>query len=112
MIPEQEYFVDGMVDEIMTSTQPHTVALRHRAQLELHLQGSGGVDVKQVGRELGVSYVLEGSVRKAGSSVYASPRQLIEAGNRAHISGPIASTARSKTCSICKLRWPPVSPGL
>ena len=44
------------------------VAVRDRPQFELHLQGNA-VDVRQVGRELGVRYVLEGSVRKAGNRV-------------------------------------------
>ena len=38
--PEQEYFTDGMVEEIITALAPHTVAVRHRPQLDLHLQGS------------------------------------------------------------------------
>ena len=42
------------------------VAIRDRPQLQLHLQGSCAVDVKQVARELGVRYVVEGSVRRAG----------------------------------------------
>jgi TolB-like protein len=44
------------------------VALRHRPQLRLHLKGQP-VDVKQVAQELGVRYLLEGSVRKAGNRV-------------------------------------------
>ena len=62
--PEQDYFADGMVDDIITGLCAHQMAVRHRAQLDLHLQGPA-VDVKQVGRELGVRYVLEGSVRKS-----------------------------------------------
>jgi TolB-like protein len=60
------------------------------------------VDVKQVGRELGVRYVLEGSVRKAGSRVRINA-QLIDA-QSARISGPTASMARSKMSSICKTK--------
>ena len=40
--PEQEYFADGMVEEIITALSPHPLALRHRPQFELHLQGPGG----------------------------------------------------------------------
>ncbi len=36
--PEQEYFVDGMVEEIITALSPHPLAFRHRPQFELHLQ--------------------------------------------------------------------------
>jgi AraC-like DNA-binding protein len=66
--PEQEYFADGMVEEIIT------VLSRFR-QLFVIARNSSftykdrAVDVKQVGRELGVRYVLEGSVRKAGNRV-------------------------------------------
>jgi TolB-like protein len=59
------------------------VAVRHRAQFELHLQGEA-VDVKQVARELGVRYVLEGSVRKAGNRVRITG-QLIDTATGAHI---------------------------
>ena len=59
--------------------------------------------MKQVGRELGVRYVLEGSVRKAGNRVRITG-QLIDA-ETGSISGPTGSTARSKTCSSCRTRW-------
>ena len=81
--PEQEYFVDGMVEEITTAIARLPLALRDRAQFELHLQGQA-VDVKQVARELGVRYVLEGSVRKAGNRVRITG-QLIDAATGAHI---------------------------
>jgi len=66
--PEQEYFADGMVDEI-------TMALSRLRWLFVIARNSSftykgrAVDVRQVGRELGVRYVLEGSVRKAGARV-------------------------------------------
>jgi TolB-like protein len=66
--PEQEYFADGMVEEI-------TTALSRFKTLFVIARNSSftykrrAVDVKQVGRELGVRYVLEGSVRKAASRV-------------------------------------------
>src|SRR4029077_12798824 len=66
--PEQEYFADGMVEEIITALS------RIRWLLVIARNSSvpykdKAVDVKQVGRELGVRYVLEGSVRKGGSRV-------------------------------------------
>ena len=61
----------------------HPVAIRHRPQFELHLQRPA-VDVKQVGRELGVRYVLEGSVRKAGQRVRITG-QLIDAVTGTHL---------------------------
>src|SRR5204862_2795505 len=81
--PEQEYFADGVVEEIIT-------ALSRFRQLFVIARNSTftykgrAVDVKQVGRELGVRYVLEGSVRKAGNRVRITG-QLIDALTGAHL---------------------------
>jgi adenylate cyclase len=81
--PEQEYFADGMVEEITTAlcrfhwlfviARTSTFAYKGRA-----------VDVKQVSRELGVRYLLEGSVRKSGNRVRITG-QLVEATTGAHL---------------------------
>jgi adenylate cyclase len=81
--PEQEYFVDGMVEEIITALSrirwlfviPRNSSFTYKGQ---------AVDVKQVGRELGVRYVLEGSVRKAGGRVRITA-QLIDTTTGAHL---------------------------
>jgi len=81
--PEQDYFADGMVEEIIT-------ALSHFRQLFVIARNSSltykgrAVDVKQVGRELGVRYVLEGSVRKAANRVRITG-QLVDAATGAHL---------------------------
>jgi TolB-like protein len=81
--PEQEYFGDGMVEEI-------TTALSRFKQLFVIARNSSfaykgrAVDVKQVGRELGVRYVLEGSVRKAANRVRITG-QLVDALTGAHL---------------------------
>jgi TolB-like protein/class 3 adenylate cyclase len=81
--PEQEYFADGMVDEIIT-------ALSRIRWLFVIAQNSSfsykghSPDVKQVGRDLGVRYVLQGSVRKAGQRVRITG-QLIDAATGAHL---------------------------
>jgi TolB-like protein len=81
--PDQEYFADGMVEEIIT-------ALSRFRQLFVIARNSSftykgrAVDVKQVGRELGVRYVVEGSVRKAGERVRITG-QLIDASTSAHL---------------------------
>ena len=81
--PEQEYFVDGMVEEIIT-------ALSRIRWLFVIARNSSftykdqSPDVKDVGRELGVRYVLEGSVRKAGGRVRITG-QLIDAATGAHL---------------------------
>src|SRR6516162_5531126 len=63
--PEQEYFADGMVEEIITALSriPWLFVIARNSSFTYKGQT---IDVKQVGRELGVRYVLEGSVRKAG----------------------------------------------
>jgi adenylate cyclase len=56
---EQEYFADGMVEDIITALSRFKSLFVIAAQFELHLQGPT-VDIKEVGRRLGVRYVLEG----------------------------------------------------
>jgi len=63
--PEQEYFSDGISDDIITDLSKLT-ELSVIARNSSFAHKGKPVDVKQVGRELGVRYVLEGSVRKAG----------------------------------------------
>src|SRR6266581_1304476 len=81
--PEQDYFADGMVEEIIT-------ALSHFRQLFVIARNSSftykgrAVDVKQAGRDLGVRYLLEGSVRKAGIRIRITG-QLIDAVTGAHL---------------------------
>ena len=81
--PEQEYFADGMVEEIITAlSRLHWLFVIARNS-SFTYKGRA-VDVKQVGRELGVRYVLEGSVRKAGNRVRITG-QLIDAMTGMHI---------------------------
>jgi TolB-like protein len=81
--PEQEYFVDGMVEEIITAlSQIHWLFVIARNSTFPYKERA--VDVKQVGRELGVRYVLEGSVRKAGQQVRITG-QLIDALTGTHL---------------------------
>jgi TolB-like protein/class 3 adenylate cyclase len=81
--PEQEYFADGMVEEIITALSRIRWLFVVARNSSFTYKGQT-VDVKQVGRELGVRYVLEGSVRKAGGRVRITA-QLIEATNAAHL---------------------------
>jgi adenylate cyclase len=80
---EQEYFVDGMVEEIITALS-RIRWLLVIARNSSFTYKSLAVDVRQVGHELGVRYVLEGSVRKAGNHVRISA-QLIDADSGAHL---------------------------
>ena len=81
--PEQEYFVDGMVEEIITALSRIRWLLVIARNSSFTYKGRA-VDVRQVGRELGVHYVLEGSVRKSGDRARITA-QLIEAGSGAHL---------------------------
>ena len=81
--PEQEYFVDGMVEEIITALSRIRWLFVIARNSTFTYKGRS-VDVKQVGRELGVRYVLEGSVRKAGNRVRITT-QLIEAETAVHV---------------------------
>jgi adenylate cyclase len=81
--PEQEYFVDGMVEEIITALSRIRWLFVIARNSSFTYKGKG-VDVKQVARELGVRYVLEGSVRKAGQRVRITG-QWIDATTGAHL---------------------------
>src|SRR5207244_3546083 len=81
--PEQEYFADGMVEEIITALS-RIGWLFVIARNSSFIYKGQAIDVKQVGRELGVCYVLEGSVRKAGDRVRITA-QLIDAATGTHL---------------------------
>jgi len=81
--PEQEYFADGMVEEIITALSRIRWLFVIARNSSFTYKGQA-VDVKQVGRELGVRYVLEGSVRKAGDRVRITG-QLIDAATGVHL---------------------------
>ena len=81
--PEQEYFADGMVEEIITALSRIRWMFVIASNSSFTYKGQA-VDVKQVGRELGVRYVLEGAVRKAGGRVRITA-QLIDASEGVHL---------------------------
>jgi adenylate cyclase len=81
--PEQEYFADGMVEEIITALSRFKwlFVIAHNSSFTFK---GRAVDIKEVGRRLGVRYVLEGSVRKAAGKVRITG-QLIDATTGAHL---------------------------
>ena len=81
--PEQEYFADGMVEEIITALSRIRWLFVIARNSSFTYKGQA-VDVKQVGRELGVHYVLEGSIRRGGNRVRIAA-QLIEAQAGTHL---------------------------
>jgi adenylate cyclase len=81
--PEQEYFADGMVEEITTALSRFKTLFVISRNSSFTFKGKA-VDIKEVGRRLGVRYVLEGAVRKASGKVRITG-QLIDAVTGAHI---------------------------
>jgi TolB-like protein len=81
--PEQEYFADGMVEDIITGLSRSKLLFVISRNSSFTYKGKA-VDIKQVSRELGVRYVLEGSVRKAGKRIRVTG-QLIDASTDTHI---------------------------
>jgi TolB-like protein len=112
---EQEYFVDGIVEDIITGLS-RIKWLHVIARNSAFVYKGRAVDVKQVGRDLGVRYVLEGSLRKAGNRVRLTA-QLIEAGSGRHvwaerydpvILGHAGRTAEAVDYAERALRWCPL----
>ena len=81
--PEQEYFADGMVEDIITALSRFNQLFVIARNSSFTYKGRA-VDVRQVAKELGVRFVLEGSVRKAGNRVRITG-QLIDAATGAHL---------------------------
>ena len=81
--PEQEYFVDGMVEDIITSVSRFNQLFVIARNSSFTYKGRA-VDVRQVANELGVRYVLEGGVRKAGTQLRITG-QLIDAVTGGHL---------------------------
>jgi adenylate cyclase len=81
--PEQEYFADGMVEEIITALSKLRWFFVIARNSSFAYKGRT-VDIKQVGRELGVRYVLEGSVRKGGNRLRITA-QLVDAATGNHV---------------------------
>jgi len=83
--PSQEYFSDGMTEEIITelgNLDPHDLGIIARTSV-MHYKGSR-VSLDQVGRELGVQYVMEGSIRKDAERVRVTA-QLIQTKDQTHV---------------------------
>jgi TolB-like protein/class 3 adenylate cyclase len=81
--PEQEYFADGVVEDIITALSRFKSLFVIARNSSFTYKGNA-VDIKQVGRELGVRYVLEGSVRKSAGKVRITG-QLIDSATGAHV---------------------------
>jgi TolB-like protein len=81
--PEQEYFADGVVEDIIAALS-RISWLFVIARNSSFIYKAESADINQIGRELGVRYVLEGSVRKSGNQIRIAA-QLVEAGSGRHL---------------------------
>ena len=81
--PEQEYFADGIVEDIITALSRFKSLFVIARNSSFTFKGKA-VDIKKVGQELGVRYVLEGSIRKAGARVRITG-QLVDAASSSHL---------------------------
>jgi adenylate cyclase len=80
--PEQEFFADGIADDVITTLSQYPSLFVIARNSSFTYKGRA-VDVKQVGREMGVRYVVEGSLRKAGNRIRVTA-QLVEAETGKH----------------------------
>jgi TolB-like protein len=80
---EQDYFCDGLVEDMIT-TLSKVAGLRVIARNSSFVFKGGSVDVREVAKQLGVRYVLEGSVRKSGNRIRVTA-QLIDAKDGTHL---------------------------
>jgi TolB-like protein/class 3 adenylate cyclase len=81
--PEQEYFVDGLVEDVITALSRNKSLFVIARNSSFSYKGKS-LDIRQVGRELGVRYLLEGSVRKAANRIRITG-QLVECDTGAHL---------------------------
>jgi adenylate cyclase len=81
--PEQEFFADGIAEDVITALSCYPSLFVIARNSSFTYKGRA-VDVKEVGRELGVRYVLEGSVRRAGNRIRVTA-QLVEAETSRHV---------------------------
>src|SRR5499427_5725062 len=81
--PEQEFFADGIAEDVITALS-HYPSLLVIARNSSFTYKGRAVDVKQIGRELGVRYILEGSLRKSGNRIRVTA-QLVEAETGKHV---------------------------
>ena len=100
--PEQEYFADGLAEDLITDLSKVTGLLVIARHSSFAYKGRS-VDVRSIARELGVRYVIEGSVRRASERLRINA-QLIDATDGS-TSGPIVLTAIRPMSSWCRTKW-------
>ena len=96
--PEQEYFADGMVEEIITALSRFKWLFVIARNSSFTFKGRA-VDIKEVGRRLGVRYVLEGSVRKASGKVRITGQLIDAVTGRTYLGGQVRARPDRRFCS-------------
>ena len=86
--PEQDYFCDGLVEDIIT-TLSKLAGLRVIARNSSFVYKGRSVDVREAAKQLGVRYVLEGSVRKSGNRIRITAQLIDAKGRRAPLGGTL-----------------------
>ena len=112
--PAQDYFADGITENLTTELSRIRDSFVIARNTAFTFKGKS-LDAKEIGKELGVRYVLEGSVQR-DQNPRARQRAAHRRANRARISGPTASRRMWPTCSSCRIKswrdWPTVSASL
>ena len=106
--PEQEFFADGITDDLTTdlSHLPDSFVIARNTAFTYK---GKAVDVKQIGRELGVRYVLEGSVRRVGEKITAERPADLDRNRRACLGRPVRRRAQQVSAN-CRWNSSPASP--
>ena len=99
--PGQDYFVDGVTESLTTDLSRASGSFVIARNTAFTYKGKP-FDAKQIGRELNVRYVLEGSVQRSGDDCASTSSSSTR--RPAHISGPSASINPSPTCSKCRTK--------
>ena len=102
--PSQDYFADGITENLTTDLSRIRGSFVIARNTAFTFKGKN-IDAKQIGKELGVRYVLEGSVQRDQGRVRVNA-QLIDAASGAHL-WAAASKRTSRTCSSCRMWWWP-----
>ena len=105
--PAQDYFADGVTENLTTELSRLHNSFVIARNTAFTFKGKN-VDAKAIGKELGVRYVLEGSVQRDGTRVRVNA-QLIDAESGAHVWADRSRTT-SWTCSSSRMRWSCASP--
>ena len=86
--PEQEYFADGMVEDIITALSRFQSLFVIARNSSFSYKGQSP-DIRQVGRELGVRYVLEGSIRKSANRIRVTGQLIDTLTGKSHLGRPL-----------------------